>query len=81
MKQVKSLIIAAFLVLALSTGAQAGDISSPGVKSTLPGDISSPRAKAIAEITAPNEMLTIEMSDSISDQVTIEILLALIALI
>ena len=42
MKQVKSLILAAFLICTLSSGVRAGDIGSPG-KSTS-GDIGSPGA-------------------------------------
>ncbi len=81
MKQVKNLILAAFLVIALSSGVQAGDISSPGVSSTPPGDIGSPGAKSTEETVELNSTSTSEMTDGISDPVMMEILLALIALI
>jgi hypothetical protein len=42
MKQVKSLILAAFLICTLSLGVRAGDIGSPGIYTS--GDIGSPGA-------------------------------------
>lgn len=81
MKQVKRLILSAFLVVMLSAGAQAGDIGSPGIKSTPPGDIGSPGVKVTKDINGAGAITTTELIDGTSDPVMLEILLALIALI
>lgn len=81
MKQVKSLMLALLLVFALSVGAQAGDISSPGIKTPPPIGPSSPGSQTTVDISGSNAMLTIEVTDDISEQVMMDILLALIALI
>jgi hypothetical protein len=44
MKQVKSLILAAFLACTLTVGVQAGDMGSPGIRCENPGDMGSPGA-------------------------------------
>jgi len=49
MKQVKSLILAAFLICTLASGVRAGDIGSPGMSTS--GDIGSPGA---ASTTMPS---------------------------
>ena len=81
MKQVKSLILAGFLMLTLSVGVYAGDIGTPGVSSTLPGDIGTPGAKSTVELVDPNPVDEADWIGQVSDPVTIEILLALITLI
>jgi hypothetical protein len=85
MKQVKRLILAAFLVLTLSAGAQAGDIGSPGVRQPVPGDIGSPGnpgTKPAAQITDPSAFATTNnLIDDTIDSAMLEIVLALVALI
>ena len=81
MKQVKSLILAGFLILSLSIGVHAGDIGTPGVSSTLPGDIGTPGAKSTVDTVASDPKTTTDLTSTINDPVMIEILLALITLI
>ncbi len=76
MKQVKSLLLSAFLVMALTVSAHAGDISSPGAKTPRP----SGNSQISVEIVESNSML-IDETESVSDQVMMDILLALFALI
>ena len=81
MKQVKSLILAGFLILSLSVGVYAGDIGTPGVSSTFPGDIGTPGAKSTVDTVASDRNATADLTGGVSDPVMIEILLALITLI
>jgi hypothetical protein len=82
MKQVKSLVLAAILVCTLSAGVQAGDMGSPGIKTTTSGDKGSQGSKATT--TLENDGLGATTTDTSSSELSpimLEIWLALLALI
>lgn len=79
MKQVKSLILAAILVCALGVGAQAGDMGSPGSKTT-PGDTKTPPSPKSVSTGAQEVGATLSSID-LSNPLVREIVLALLGLI
>jgi hypothetical protein len=72
MKQVKNLILAAFLACALSTGVQAGDMGSPGIRCTTPPPPCNPNDPCTTSTSAIDDLI---------DPVIVEIALALVRLI
>jgi hypothetical protein len=83
MNQVKSLILAAFLVCALGIGVRAGDIGTPGVKPA--GDIGTPAAQST--LTNPDETFQTQTvgindgSDLIASPLSFDFLLGLLTTI
>lgn len=82
MKQVKSLVLAVFLVFALSAGAHGGDIGSPGIRTTTSGDIGSPGAKCETPVDATTAPAATDSSDTSAydDRLFLEMMLVLLAL-
>lgn len=79
MKQVKGLIRAAILVLALGVGGQAGDMGSPGCK-TIEGDTKPPLCPNSVSIGAKDVGETLSIID-LSNPLVRDIVLALLGLI
>jgi hypothetical protein len=83
MKQVKVLILTAFLVLALSAGVQAGDMGSPGIRNVSPTDPGKPVATTniSPEASASGTTVLSETTIDLSNPVLRELFLAMLALI
>lgn len=91
MKQLKSLVLSATLICALSAVVYGGDMGSPGVSTsgdmgspgvTTSGDMGSPGITAKSSTTAePSTLVTSNLSDETADPNYLEIMLALISLI
>ena len=80
MKQVKSLVLAVFLVLTISVGAHGGDIGSPGIKTTTSGDNGSPTATSTTNVY-PGDDTSGTDTDSTSDSLLVDMMVALLSLI
>lgn len=83
MKQVKSLVLAVFLIFALDAGARGGDIGNPGIRTTTTGEIGNPTAKStllVDPVTTTSQTETTTIGE-ISDLLFGEMMLALYALI
>lgn len=83
MKQVKSLILAVFLVFALSIGAHGGDMGSPGIRTTTTGDMGSPTTKTttpVYTVTATTTEETDTNKNELEDLLVMEMMLVLLAL-
>lgn len=83
MKQVKSLVLAVFLVFALSPAALGGDIGSPGIRTTTSGDIGSPTTQSTTPEETGIALDQTETSDTsdIYNSLLLETTLALLALL
>jgi hypothetical protein len=77
MKQVKSLVLAVYLVFALSAGAHGGDIGSPGITTPIPTE--TPKAAATSTLD-PNTTTISDTSYSsdLSSQLVLDMVLVLL---
>lgn len=83
MKQVKSLVLAVFLVLTISVGAHGGDIGSPGIKTTTSGDIGSPTATSTTNVYPGDDTsgTDTDSTSDLEDSLLVDMMVALLSLI
>jgi hypothetical protein len=81
MKQVQSLVLAAIMVCTLVAGVQAGDMGSPGIKTTPCSKPVDQRPQGISPMCENVDGKKTSNSSTAPNQLMVEILLALIRLI